>query len=874
MSDKFAPLYKLNWFRIHLRLKNVRYHKDFVKEHIVCQIRAFLEFVNNRPQIENMVFQLRKDQYALRLNFQGKILEVSVMLYARDEQVNQWMEGLHTHIQQKESRVNFELVDQPVVEKRSFDQLLAEKLLPEDCREVCLDFHMPLPLFDKQRTIFEKDQIIQALNYRCKRIFNIDGLTLGLDEATISTLSHTQQYTDEIRHNSRSQRGHEQWLKGYKGPLYIKGNLKAIWPLLVLGTEWNVGHQIADAMGHFSIYTNPIPFYDTLISNRDSLRHSIKQQCEESDYFQNYIEGFKNTGEALRNIEEEVFNILSTGKYIPGPTQLMELPKATGGKRTIELLPEKDEILQHFIFEQVTNSFDQLLRKEAIGFRKGHSRKNSIDMVQVAISEGFEYAIHTDIDDYFPSVLHERLLGILDSIIPLADAKFRNLLSSALKQPFNSANGIQVRSKGLPQGSSLSPLLANLYLDDFDDFIVGLPVRCIRYADDLLIMCRTEEEAMEILVTAENQINNWGLHFKKDKTFICKTTDTFQFLGIQFSNGKEEPEDQDYRLFKKKPVFVTEEYCYLAFHKDVLNIYKNKKLVSHAPISQISEIISHYQVALSGVLIGRCIEQGIPLTLTLSNAYHLTTIKPNSKKYHDIMTVHGIAYYNMSEAERVAMACLFVQAKFHNIIPLFRQRYAAGTGKIIQFLEDGIKKADEMDTVEQLRGQEGYLSKEFYQRFNDLVQVKAFEFKGRSREGNDPMNVLMNISSYLLMAKLNGIVRACGLNPYLGWLHSSGNSYESLVYDLMEVFRGRLYRFILKLINLKIVQVGDFEMKGERLYLNHDVRKKIIAQFEYELNAIDRKTKLTFREHIYAEVIKVKNWAMKDEPITPYQWHV
>jgi len=289
---------------------------------------------------------------------------------------------------------------------------------------------------------------------------------------------------------------------------------------------------------------------------------------------------------------------------------------------------------------------------------------------------------------------------------------------------------------------------------------------------------------------------------------------------------------------------------------------------------QLSVIIAHYQVVISGILISKCLQAGIPVTLTLSNAYHLTTIKPNTKTYHDTLTLHGFAFYNTSEAEKLAIAQNIAMAKFENFIPLFKQRYSDNTQEILDYFENGMLAISKTQHVDQVRGHEGQLTKNFYKYFNELINEKVFILPRREHTGKDPMNGLLNFSSYLLMAKINSIIRAIGLNPYLGFLHSSGNSYESLVFDIMELFRGRLYRWLLRIINLKIVQRTDFEITERGAFLHTEARKRFIAQFEKELNQQDKDSVLTLREHIYAQIIIVKNWACEQKSLTFYSWHV
>lgn len=691
----------------------------------------------------------------------------------------------------------------------------------------------------------------------------------------ICFLSHFLEYRKIAVHFSKSSPGRqEQWLQGFTGPLYIRGDLQPLVPLLALCSEWHAGNQLSNSMGYYSLHTEPRQFFDRALADTQKLMGSIRQQCDESDYLQAYLAGFPNAEDCEKHLFQKVSDILHTGSYQPQPAETSYVPKSSGGLRLIEKLVTEDEIVQQFLYEQIKGPFNRLFSAATIGFRKGLSRKSSARLLEQAIEEGFHYIIHTDIEDYFPSVNHNRLATCIRQNLALADQLTCKLLLAAVGIPVNEQGRIKERTIGLAQGSPLSPLLANLYLDSFDEYLSTLPVRFIRYVDDLLILCRTEAETAEILESSGHFLNELGLHLKKEKTFVGKATDPFLYLGLQFEGGKLQETDEQVQDFKKKPLFVTEPYAYLAFHRNSIEIFKNRKLISSIPLLQISAIMLQYQVVISGILVSKCLQAGIPVTLTLANAYHLTTIKPNTKTYHDILTLHGFAYYNASEGEILAIARQIAATKFENLLPLFRQRYNQETKEVLNYFREGISRIYQAQHLDQLRGQEGQLTRGFYRYFNKLVQDPDFILPFRDRRGNDPMNALLNFCSYLMMAKINSAIRAIGLNPYLGFLHSAGNNYESLVYDILELFRGRLYRLLLRLIHLKIIQAGDFDHSSGSAYLLPDARRRFIAAFEKELNLVEKIDRLTLREQIYAQVIILKNWACDQKSLTFYQWRV
>lgn len=137
--------------------------------------------------------------------------------------------------------------------------------------------------------------------------------------------------------------------------------------------------------------------------------------------------------------------------------------------------------------------------------------------------------------------------------------------------------------------------------------------------------------------------------------------------------------------------------------------------------------------------------------------------------------------------------------------------------------------------VEQVRGLEGAAAKKIYQRLNNFIDDESFRILKRDRRSPDRMNALLNFGYYLLFSRINATVRAVGLNPYLGFLHSPQDNYESLVCDIEELFRARIDRLIIRLINLKVVTRDDFVEAERGLILKKDAVRKFIEQFEAEM---------------------------------------
>lgn len=465
-------------------------------------------------------------------------------------------------------------------------------------------------------------------------------------------------------------------------------------------------------------------------------------------------------------------------------------------------------------------------------------------------------------------------------------------------------NGVYYeRVKGLAQGSPLSPILANLYLDSFDEQIkqwglispeehaetdhdtgdaghkaapkdTARGVKMVRYADDFIILARTKEDAEHVLSETEAYLSTLGLKIKKEKTAIRAIKDGFQFLGIRFERSAVMVEGEEDVKLLRKPLYIVEPYLFLSLNGDAIDICKDRKIIETIPLRRISEIMVMEKTVFSTALLRKCTEGNIPLTIALGTGYYITTVKPDSKKYYDISYEHGKRYYSLSETEVLCIAKEFAAGKIQNYISFFKQRFLKEQYPFINEPEGVIRQTYQAGDVDQIRGLEGAAAKKIYQRLNNFIDDKSFFIQKRDRRNPDRMNSLLNLGYYLLFSRINATVRAVGLNPYLGFLHSPQDNYESLVCDIEELFRARVDRFIIRLINLKVVMRDDFIETDRGLYLKKDAVRKFIDQFEAEMEKKSPKDTLSLKEDMYIQTRVLKKWVLENNSLSFYRWKI
>ncbi len=231
--------------------------------------------------------------------------------------------------------------------------------------------------------------------------------------------------------------------------------------------------------------------------------------------------------------------------------------------------------------------------------------------------------------------------------------------------------------------------------------------------------------------------------------------------------------------------------------------------------------------------------------------------------------MHAVKYSTLSDTECLCIAKEFAAGKIYNFKAFFMQEHGP-----ISWLEEIVSRVYQAGDINQVRGIEGMAARKIFERFNDHIKSPGFIFKKSMGENRDCINSLLNFGYYLLFSRINATVRALGLNPYLGFLHSPADNFESLVCDIQELFRARINGFILRLINKKMITCDDFLESKNGFYLNKDGVTKFLNHFEGEMNRKNSTSSLSLKDHIYIQVTIIKNWVLENKSLTFYKWDV
>jgi group II intron reverse transcriptase/maturase len=234
--------------------------------------------------------------------------------------------------------------------------------------------------------------------------------------------------------------------------------------------------------------------------------------------------------------EEEIKTSIMEMKYKPQPVSRVYIPKANGKKRPLGIPTVTDRVVQQSVAQQLNLIFESTYSNHSYGFRRGRDCHGAIEEVLQYLNEGYEWVIDLDIEKYFDTVNHDKLISILREKVN--DRTTLHLIRSFLRAGIMEEGLVSSSTVGVPQGGPLSPELSNIYLDKFDKELESRGLRFVRYADDCNIFVKSEMAADRVMKSVTSWLERkLFLKVSATKTKIVRPSNS-NFLGFTFWKGK------------------------------------------------------------------------------------------------------------------------------------------------------------------------------------------------------------------------------------------------------------------------------------------------------------------------------------------------
>lgn len=238
---------------------------------------------------------------------------------------------------------------------------------------------------------------------------------------------------------------------------------------------------------------------------------------------------------------EQLHQELKEDRYRPRAVRRKWIDKAGGKKRPLGIPTVRDRVVQTSLRQVLEPIFEKKFCRHSYGFRPQRSGKDALREVDRRLEEGYHWVVDADMEQYFDCIDPEILLKEVEKEV--SDGRVLGLIRRYLEQEVLDGMKSWKPERGTPQGAVISPLLANVYLHPLDEEMERVRKVMIRYADDVVILCRSERQARQALKKLRKELSKRGIRLNLNKTQVvdARQKGGFDFLGYHFERGRKWP---------------------------------------------------------------------------------------------------------------------------------------------------------------------------------------------------------------------------------------------------------------------------------------------------------------------------------------------
>lgn len=573
------------------------------------------------------------------------------------------------------------------------------------------------------------------------------------------------------------------------------------------------------------------------------------------------------------------------GDYSPMPAIGFTSAKSNGGYRNLSKLSVIDCVIQNSIRQALTPVFESEFSDNSFAYRIGRGVSGAVERY-IYLAKDNRYAAHIDFEACFDNINHEKLCGILREFH--CDKALIELMHAYMKMPVSADGEIITRSKGLLQGSPLSPLLCNVYFHVADRYMEKENIQFIRYADDIVVMSDSVDKITAILKQLENFFKEeLFLNFNRKKTKISNSSD-FVFLGQKFSrtrkgliaieNDTDEKVDYYYQWNSDNPMNNRRRIDILSDgilrRRDFSILFDTDvKDTIIPPVS--TDILNVYSnIVFDSGFFGIASQNGITVNMFDNNGSYIGRFEPASPlKSPSVIHQQLMEYYE--QKSRLYLAKEFLLASIHNCVLNIRyynkhmqcEKYI----KALEYIDSIKRKIKVENNIDDILILEAGVRKTYYECYDLFSKREEFRFEKRTRKPpQNKLNALLSFGNVVLYNYIASQIRKTSLDVRVGYLHATTGRELTLNLDIAEIFKPLLVdRTIFSLINKGSLSGKHFSAdENGAVYLTREGKNIFLNGFykKLETKITVKNENLSYKQVIDEEIRKlVRHFKNKDK---------
>ena len=590
--------------------------------------------------------------------------------------------------------------------------------------------------------------------------------------------------------------------------------------------------------------------------------------------------------------EEKILRLseaLLDGSY--KPYQFTEVDIETNGKeRTLHIPAVQDRIVARAILATTTSRIDPLLGASAFGYRPGLGVADAVQAVVDAREAGLKWVLRTDVDDCFPSLSPDIAFDRFTQAVH--DTDITDVLEQLLGRTVGNGKMRGTTLPGLPLGCPLSPVLMNLVLVDLDDALNAAGFTVVRYADDIVVVGESKEELEDAARFCQRILRSFNMQLGDDKTDIMTFDDGFAFLGEDF--GPKYPPAMPLQRVQEpenRVLYLGAQTAHARISKGRLIVEDRQKgggnggahggskptKLFDVPCGHVSRIVAFGSVAISSGLRSWAMYNGVDIVLASRRGSYLGIMQGTKTETH---SARLIAQVEINDTPRqLEISCAIIRAKIHKqivVLQRFSKREAEEkVSNAITNMRKFMTMLDDTASIDEAMGLEGAAAKEYFAAYGSLLPDEL-AFTTRSRQPPlDLANASLSFLYTVLLGECVTALRAAGMDPGLGVLHSPQAKRPSLALDLLEEFRPLVAdQVVLNTArrNRLTSKHARKDPKGQGILLTKKGREEILKAYEERMLQVVKGSIPDFagsiRRHLYRQAQRLAGTIMHDD----YEW--